>query len=164
MTSVTPETLITDTELAALVGCSSRRIRQLVESGDLERVARGKFALGPSLRALIDQAAGTGSALIRERTRATKAAADLRELELANARGEVASVAAFHAVQAHTALMIRTGMLNVPQRVVSQIVGSTDEVQIKAALRKEIVLALHNAKQTVESTTAEDILESMPNE
>lgn len=157
MSTITLGTTVSDAELAALAGVSARRIRQMIEAGDLERVGRGRLALGASIKAMIELAAGNGSALQRERTRAIKAQADMRELELLRARGEVALISEFHAVQAHTATLIRTNLMNVRTRAVLQLLNENDETRFKQVLRAEIVLALQQAKAAIESRTADEI-------
>ncbi|CAP43228.1 terminase small subunit [Bordetella petrii] len=129
-------------QLAALAGVSARRIRQLAEQGTLERVGRNEYALGPSIRALIDDAAGTGSVLQRERTRLVRAQADEAELRLAEAKKLVAPIEQYAEVWAHRCGIIRANMLNVPGRVVSQLLGENDESRFKATLRAEIIEAL----------------------
>lgn len=150
--TIDPTTTVNDSTLAALLGVSTRRIRQLVESGDLTRTGRNEFALGPALRELLDHAAGEGAngALMRERVRATKGAADLRELEVAKARGEVARVEDFHRVWSQRCALIRQNMLNVPARAVLQLLGCHDEAQFKATLRAEIVSALKAAAAPIQ--------------
>lgn len=148
MNIIAPDTIVTESALAALAGVSARRIRQLIEAGDLERVAPGRLALGPSVRQLIDLAAGTGSELQRERTRAVRAQADMRELELAKARGQVASIDNFERVTTARNAVIRINMLNVVQRAALQLVGETDETAFKRKLRAEITLALQSAAET----------------
>ncbi|KQP14485.1 hypothetical protein [Pseudorhodoferax sp. Leaf265] len=147
MTTITHETIVTESALAALAGVSARRIRQLIEAGDLERVAPGRLALGPSMRQLIDLAAGSGSELQRERTRAVRAQADMRELELAKARGQVASIDDFQRVTTARNAVIRINMLNVVQRAALQLVAETDERVFKQKLRAEITLALQSAAE-----------------
>jgi phage terminase Nu1 subunit (DNA packaging protein) len=160
--SIEPTTTVNDASLAALVGVSARRIRQLVESGDLTRHARNEFQLGPALRELLDHAAGDGAngALMRERVRATKAAADLRELEVAKQRGEVAPIEEFAAVQANTAMLIRTNLLNIPARAVLRLLGESDETTFKRVLREEITLALHAAYDSIKSRTKDDLADT----
>jgi phage terminase Nu1 subunit (DNA packaging protein) len=155
--NIEPTTTVNDATLAALLGMSTRRVRQLVESGDLTRTGRNEFQLGAALRELLDHAAGEGAngALIRERVRATKAAADLREIEVAKARGEVARVEDFERVQGHTAMLVRTNMLNIPGRAVVRLIGETDEARFKQALRDEIVLALRAAYDAIKRRTIE---------
>lgn len=154
-----PTTTVDDTTLAALVGVSARRIRQLVESGDLTRHDRNEFQLGPALRELLDHAGGAGAsgALMRERVRATKAGADLRELEVAKARGEVAYIGDFERVQASTNMLIRTNMLNIPTRAAPRLVGETDETRFKQVLRDEIILALRSAAESIKARTQDDL-------
>lgn len=141
---IEPTTPVDDATLAALLGVSARRIRQLVESGDLTRSARNEFHLGQAMRELLDLAAGDGAngALMRERVRATKAAADLRELEVAKARGEVSYIEDFERVQNARYLLIRQNLLNVPTRAMLQLLGCHDETEFKTKLRAEIVQAL----------------------
>jgi phage terminase Nu1 subunit (DNA packaging protein) len=156
--SIEPTTTVNDSTLAALLGISTRRIRQLVESGDLTRTGRNEFQLGAAIRELLDHASGDGAngALMRERVRATKAAADLREIEVAKARGEVARVQDFERVQAHTAMLVRTNMLNIPSRAVLRLMGETDETRFKRALREEIVAALHAAYEAIKTRNIDE--------
>jgi len=161
-TEIDSDTLVTDKTLAAIVGVEPRQIRRYAEAGTIERTGRNIYNLADAVQALMAEAAGLGSALTRARTRKVEAEAVMAELELARQRGEVALVSEFHAVQAHTALLLRTAMLNVPTRVISQIVGSTDEAHIRAALTKEITLALNSAKNAIESRPFADITSETP--
>lgn len=143
----TPDTIVSDAELAALVNVSPRRIRQLAESGVLERVDRNQYALGTSIQALLEEAAGSGSALVRERTRKLKADADRVELALARERGEVAPVEVFARAQAHVCAVIQIAMRSIPQRAVVQLLGETNEASFKQKLLAEIDQALTQAGQ-----------------
>lgn len=149
---IEPTTPVDDSTLAALLGVSARRIRQLAEAGDLTRTGRNEFHLGQALRELLDHAAGDGAngALMRERVRATKAAADLRELEVAKAKGEVSYVADFERAWSQRCTLIRQNMLNVPTRAVLRLLGSNDEAHFKATLRAEIVSALQAAAAPID--------------
>lgn len=149
--SITPNDRVTDTELAALAGISARRIRQLVEQGTLERVGRNQYELGPSIRALLEDAAGSGSELQRERIRKVRADADRAELAYAIERKAVAPVDEFESVQAAVAAIIRQRMRDIPERVVLQLLGETDETTFKQKLLAEIDDALTAAYHEVES-------------
>ncbi|MDM0113514.1 hypothetical protein QTI66_15245 [Variovorax sp. J22R133] len=155
--SISPEDTVTTGELASILGVSERRVRQLAELGTLERLERGRYRLGASIRALIDEAGGSGSALNRARTSKLQAEAEMAQLELAKARGEVAPIDTFARAQAHVATIIRTGMLNIPQRVVSQLLGESDEARFKDVLRQEITVALTSARDEITSTTVENL-------
>lgn len=79
------------------------------------------------------------------RCRKMLADAQLAELELAERKGEVALVAEFERAQAMIFGVIRSNILNVPQRAVLQLLGETDERAFKEKLRAELVLALDTA-------------------
>lgn len=153
---ITPKETVTDVELAALVGVSSRRIRQLAENGTLERAGRGRYELGPALRALLEDASGSGSALQRERTRKTAADATRAELELAKAAGEVAPIAQMARVWGQRMAIIRQCVMTIPSRAGSRLVGEKDERKIIAILRDEVVTALHQAADTEITLDDED--------
>lgn len=147
--AVTSQTLVTDAELAELLGVSARRVRQMAEIGTLERTERGRYELGASIRALLDHAAGTGSELQKERTRKVRADADMAEMELALRRGELAHVDLYRRVWLHRCMLIQQRMQQIPQRIVTRILGETSESRMKAALRNEITLALTDAARPV---------------
>lgn len=138
---------VTDAELGALAGVSARRIRQLAEQGTLTRCRPGRFLLGEAFAALIEEASGQGSELNRQRTRKTRADAGRAELELAKARGEVAPIAEMESVWQQACGVIRANMLQVPRRVVSSLIGETDEARFKQVLTDEITLALATAAE-----------------
>ena len=142
-----PTTTVSDAELAKLLGVSARRIRQLAEQGVLEREERGKYALGPSIRAVIENAAGSGSELQRERIRKLRADANLAELELAREKGLVAPIQQMERVWNNVMATIRAQMMGVPGRVIVRIIGEKSELAIKAALADEIRLALTAAAE-----------------
>lgn len=81
----------------------------------------------------------------RLRKRRQLAETKLAELELAKAAGEVAPIREFERAQAAIFATIRANVMNVPQRVVVQLLGETDETTFKAKLRAELVLALETA-------------------
>ncbi|MBA1304291.1 hypothetical protein [Stutzerimonas stutzeri] len=140
---------VTDAQLAALAGVTPRRIRQLAEAGTLTRVARNRFLLGDAFAALVEEMAGgdKASELTAERVRKLRADASLAELELAKAKGEVSTIEDFEAVWNQACGIIRANMLQVPRRVVSSLIGETDEARFKQVLTDEITLALETAAE-----------------
>lgn len=70
---------------------------------------------------------------------------NLAELNFAKARGEIAPIKEFERAQASAFAQVRANCLNIPQRVVVQLLGETDETIFKAKLRAEIILALQAA-------------------
>lgn len=69
------------------------------------------------------------------------------ELELAVARREVAPIRDFERAQAAVFAEIRSNVMNVPQRVVIQLLGETDEAVFKKKLKAELSLALKAAAE-----------------
>ncbi|CAN7412632.1 hypothetical protein LJR296_002441 [Cupriavidus necator] len=133
---------VTDAQLASLAGVSSRRIRQLAEQGTIERKGPNRYRLGDAFQSLIEDAAGAGSELQKQRIRKLKADADRVEFELLKVRGEVAPVSDFERAQAAFATTIRANIMNVPARAVLQLLGETNETAFKEKLRAELVRAL----------------------
>lgn len=152
-----PGDTVTEADLAALLAVSTRRVRQLAEQGVLERIERGRYELGASIRALMENAAGNGSELQRERIRKLRADATRAELELARERNEVAPIEQMESIWNTALATIRANMLNIPQRVVTQIIGETNEARMKAALTAEIKMALVTAAEAeIETNSPND--------
>jgi phage terminase Nu1 subunit (DNA packaging protein) len=80
--------------------------------------------------------------------RQEKAKMLLAELELAKARGEVAPVREFELAQSRAMAAIQTRVMQVPQRVVMQLIGETDETKFKKLLSEELRAALEAASET----------------
>jgi phage terminase Nu1 subunit (DNA packaging protein) len=95
-----------------------------------------------------DVAAATGDADTSEeelRLRKLQAETLMAELELAKARGLVAPIREFERAQSAVFAEIRTNCMNIPQRIVTQLLGETDEAVFKKKLRVEIIQALEAA-------------------
>ena len=127
-------------DLSELTGLSSRRIRQLVESGRLTRAGRNRYQLAEVFMALVEEMSGgdKASELTAERVRKLRAEATLAELELAKQRGEVAPIEEFQSVWANRFTIIRANMLQLPQRVVTMLIGETSERRFKQVMTEEI--------------------------
>ena len=132
--------MVTDADLSELTGLSSRRIRQLGESGRLTRAGRNRYQLAEVFMALVEEMSGgdKASELTAERVRKLRAEATLAELELAKQRGEVAPIEEFQSVWANRFTIIRANMLQLPQRVVTMLIGETSERRFKQVMTEEI--------------------------
>lgn len=141
------EMLVTDADLAELSGLSPRRIRQLVEAGRLTKLARNRYQLSEVFMALVEELAGGDKAaeLTAARVRKVNADADRAELELAKAKGEVAPIEQMETVWTRQCAIIRANMTSLPGRVVSQLIGETDERRFKAVMAEEIKTILTDA-------------------
>lgn len=132
--------LVTDADLAELSGLSSRRIRQLVEAGRLTKTGRNRYQLSEVFMALVEELAGgdKSAELTAARVRKVNADADRAELELAKAKAEVAPISEMQSMWASRCVIIRQNMMQLPARVVSQLINEPDERRFKAVLREEI--------------------------
>jgi phage terminase Nu1 subunit (DNA packaging protein) len=95
-----------------------------------------------------EAAAGDGHADEAELKRRKLAAETAKvELELAQARALVAPIRDFERAQSAMFAAIRANIMNVPQRVVVQLLGETNETIFKQKLRAELTLALDSASK-----------------
>lgn len=88
--------------------------------------------------------------------RTARAKMETAELALAKERGLVAPVREFERVQSAVFAQIRANVMNVPQRVVVQLLGETNEVIFKQKLRAELTLALEASAEADPALDDED--------
>lgn len=69
------------------------------------------------------------------------------ELDLATARRQVAPIDEFERARALENATVRANVMNVPSRVVSQLIGETDEARFKEVLRAELIQSLESAAE-----------------
>jgi phage terminase Nu1 subunit (DNA packaging protein) len=135
--------------IAKLLLLSDRRVQQLTKEGVIPKAERGRYELAPAvqgyIRYLQERSLRTDSSPIdyhMEKARLTKAQADREEVEAAKAMGDVVSVKQVETNLANLFAEVRANFRNIPDRVVSALVGSTDEREVKAVLLREIDLVL----------------------
>jgi len=113
-------------DLAGIFGVHKRTLQTAVDRGALTRVARGKYALAPSIRGYCDYLRETaanrdhfrvGTGLAAERERETRERADALALKNAVARGEMIPAKEVESQWADILRMIRSGMLAMPSRI-----------------------------------------------
>lgn len=131
--------------IAKLLMLSDRRVQQLTKEGVIPKAERGRYELAPAvqgyIRYLQERSLRSDQSPIDyhvEKARLTKAQADLAEIEAAKASGEVAPVEQVARAWANFCAETRVRARNIPERVVSSLVGCTDERVIKALLLSEI--------------------------
>lgn len=135
--------------IAKLLLLSDRRVQQLTKKGVIPKAERGRYELAPAVqgyvRFLQERSLRSDSSPIdyhMEKARLTKAQADSAEIEAAKARQDVASVKQIEKNLAGLFAEVRTNIRNIPDRVVSSLIGMTDEREFKNILAREIDLAL----------------------
>lgn len=95
------------------------------------------------------EAAGEGPMDEMElKLRKLAAEAALNELELAKQRKLVAPIDEFERARAMENATLRTNIMNVPSRVVSQLIGETSEARFKDVLAAELIQALESAAES----------------
>jgi terminase small subunit / prophage DNA-packing protein len=154
---------ISAADLAALLGLSERRLRDLAAAGILARAARGQYRFGASVRQYVahlrEIAAGRGSAagdldLVQERARLAKERADATAMKNAISRGEL--LPADEVERTWTALLreVRSGCLALPPRIGSRLGLDRAGVDI---VREEVYGALDALSKEI--TDACDVAE-----
>lgn len=148
---------VTDADLAAMFGMTTRWVRDRAGDGTIARIGRNRYALGDSVQALIAYQTGgdIGEEINKARLRKLNADAARAELELAKERGEVALISEFERAQSAKYAVIQRNVLNVAQRAVLQLLHETDETVWKQKLREELTLALKTAAETEPDLTDE---------
>ncbi|WP_441228967.1 terminase small subunit [Tardiphaga sp. 20_F10_N6_6] len=140
--------------LAEHMGVSLPTVDRWVKDGMpvVQRGARGvewTFDLSEVIRwyaqRQVEAAGGAVDDLAEIEKRTARAKMERAELELAQARGQVAPIAEFQRVQSSMMAVIRQNIMNVPTRAVLQLLGCTDEMTFKQKLRAELVLALEQS-------------------
>jgi phage terminase Nu1 subunit (DNA packaging protein) len=140
--------------LAEHMGVSLPTIDRWVKDGMpvVQRGARGiewSFDLADVIswyaRRQAEAAGGAVDDLKEIEKRTARAKMEQAELQLAQARALVAPIREFERAQAAVFAAIRANVMNVPQRVVVQLLGETNETAFKQKLRAELTLALESS-------------------
>ena len=144
-------------ELAQIMGVTTPTVDAWVRAGCpiVEKGSRGvasTFNTADVAKWLRDSARDEGAGTVQAdenalRQRRLKADTEKAELELAKAKGDVAPIAEFEKASARMDAIIRQNMQNIPQRVVTQLIGETNEARFKSVLMAEIRLALESAAE-----------------
>lgn len=109
---------------------------------DLAEVIRWRIE-----RATSEATAGAPTDVEEIEKRAASAKMQMAELDLAKKRGEVADVRDFERAWARMLAEIQVKVMNVPQRVVIQLLGETNETLFKQKLKAELTQALTAAAE-----------------
>lgn len=136
--------------IAKLLLITERRVQQLTKDGVIPKAERGRYELAPAvqgyIRYLQDRNLKVDGAEVidfnAERARKLKAEADIAELEAAKKRGEIATIEQVQRSVENAFAEVRANMRNIPSRLVTQLIGETNEVAMKEKMIDEIDLAL----------------------
>lgn len=134
-------------ELAAIVGKSTRWIRQLTTEGALKQSSRGKYILGEALQAYIEHAAGgkedsKGPRFIDEKTEHTRIKKEIAMLELEEKRKNLHTTADVQDAWGMLLINFRERLLGFPPKMAGQLSHLKDEKEIRRLLEDRINEAL----------------------
>lgn len=145
-------------KMADLLGVSARTIQTLATSKFVHRNSHGQYHVGRTMKALYE-ASKTNSRISvskdapdyqEAKARREQALASLAEMEVAEKRGDL--IPADEAASAWSMVLgtLRSTLVNgLPQRIVSALIGVTNEGQQKQIIRSQIVEAMKQANAEV---------------
>lgn len=136
------------TAIAKLLMMTPRHVQKLTADGVIPKTERGRYEVVAAVQGYIKylkDRAITGNGDIdytAEKSRLTRAQADLAEIEVARSRGDVVGADQLTRNLTNLFTEIRTNLRNIPGRVSSSLLGLTDERKLKMVLLAEIDQAL----------------------
>lgn len=150
------------TDLAELLGISTRRVSALAERGVIKRKSRGKYLLKESIcsayKSVSETAAGRGGEaaqldLTNERARLAKEQADGASIKNSQTRGELVKSEDVEREWCDVLRFVRAGMLAVPNRVQERIESLTlAQIDILDREIRDVLEEISNDKDTAEDS------------
>ncbi len=127
---------VTPSEAAAFLQVPERTFYRLVETGIIPKAGDGEYILGEVVESYWRNQFDT-EGLKAAQTRLTTAQAELKELELAEQRGELHRASAIAKVWADNVLNAKKKLLAIPTKIPPMLVGQ-DVQTIRKKLEQEI--------------------------
>ena len=149
-------------DLAYLVGLTARRVQQLEVEGVIEKLEHGKYDLIECTRAIVDarvrKASGSAAseAEKKQRTRLTRAKADIAELNRRELAGELVRVDVQRRNLDQLAREVRSNLETIPDRNAGILAGETDRGKVHQLLAGEIRQALEQLREKLIACLVED--------
>jgi len=135
-------------QVSKALNVSERRIQQLAKEG-LPKEERGKYELGKCMLWYIrylqvaleasgrrDSGESEFIGAREERARLLRAEAELKEMELAQKRGQLVAIADVEAEYTSLVLSIKARIMAIPPRLAPEIVGEDSRVMAQAKIEK----------------------------
>jgi len=153
--------LVNVQKLASAMNVTTRRVQQLVAEG-LPREEKGKYELGKCLlwyirylqtaleRRAVPTPDGEVSSMTEERLALLRADRELREIELAEKRGKLVSIADVEKTLADLVLTTKARIMAIAPRLAADLVGESSRNMIQAKIEKEIRAALAHLEKSAE--------------
>lgn len=143
---ISPDTQVSTTELACVIGVSGRRIRQLAEDGVLDKVNTGKFNLAQSVQRYIamlnapskNEASDKTVARLDAEIRMKEAKAIVAELEAEELQGKMHRSEDVAKLTEDLIYSIRNALMSVPGRCSVDTAEAKTPAQTFDIIRREI--------------------------
>ena len=144
---ITPETEVSTTELACVLGITGRRIRQLAEDGRLEKESKGRFLLCESVqRYIASLAKETVSEEDRRMEKASRTAdvtlkaskAQIAKMEADELRGKMHRSEDVAAMTEDLIYTVRGSLMALPGRLAVDVAAAITPAEAAEIIRKEV--------------------------
>ncbi len=148
---ITPETEVSTSELACVLGITGRRIRQLSEDGQLEKQGQGRFNLADSVQRYISfQSRETVDEDERKMIQAKQSAevtlkaskAKIAKLEADELAGNMHRSEDVAAMTADLIYTIRSSLMALPGRLAVDVSAAQSPAEASEIIRKEVSLVM----------------------
>ena len=146
-TKITPETEVSTTELACVLGITGRRIRQLAEDGQLDKASKGRFLLCDSVQRYISSIAKeeeNEEDRRMEKARRTAAVtlqaskAQIAKMEADELRGKMHRSEDVAAMTEDLIYTIRGSLMALPGRLAVDVAATATPAEAAEIIRKEV--------------------------
>lgn len=153
---ITSETEVSTTELACVLGISGRRIRQMAEDGQLEKLGAGRFNLSESVQAYQrmltrvlpnEEDVKIEKAKRRAETTLKASKAEIARLEVAELKGQMHRSEDVAALTEELIYTIRGALLAMPGRLAVDVIGVKTAAEASEIIRAEIYKVMEELAQ-----------------
>lgn len=148
---ITPETEVSTSELACVLGVTGRRIRQLAEDGQIEKAKQGRFNLAHSVQRYIslskkETASMSDAALERAKRKSEvtlKASkAEIARLEMKELQGKMHRSEDVAAMTEDIIYTIRSALMSLPGRLAVDVSATQGPAEASEVIRREVYLVM----------------------
>ena len=142
---ITGETEVSTTELACVLGITGRRIRQMAEDGQLQKVSKGRFLLADSVQRYV-KFLSDGPMLEKTRrvaeTTMKASKATIAKLEAEELKGKMHRSEDVAAMTTDLIYAIRGAMMALPGRLAVDVASANSPAEAAEIIRREVNKAM----------------------
>ena len=153
---ITSETEVSTTELACVLGISGRRIRQMAEDGQLEKVSTGRFNLCKAVQAYQkmltrvlpnEEDVKIEKAKRKAETTLKASKAEIARLELAELKGQMHRSEDVASMTEDLVYAIRSALLALPGRLAVNVSRAETPAEASEIIRAEVHVVMRELSQ-----------------